>query len=790
MRHTLAYLPVAVLIGLLVLSTATALGAAYPQVWLTPEDTAEYVRQTPQRYGPYIDRITYPVMKDYTMRLLAFEAGELSLTGVLAAHLDRIRTNRPDAHIIFTVGINSLGSLHFNVQLWPVKYYELRAALAHLWNRDKIIAESPLRGIAVKCSTIPPPTHGRWVNWDADFEKLYPYNPTEARELLRRVFVECTGPDGRPAWCDPREGGAVVEIEILSLPEATSPVYWWIAQYIKTEAEAIGLRIKIRAVSSRELDAATSAGTAQAWIIGWSFGRFPTFMYYFFHSKELRPGGWNEWKVNDSRVDTLLDKFYFAKDVNEAVEYGQRVQEILVREIIPWIPSYTGVGITAWDGALDRDSLILSYAPPLKDPIGYSWFWWNTVRFRDRRWGGTLSYYHTVDLTTYHPATYLWASEADAIFRIYAGLATLWPEDAYRDPPLPLFIKYFAIDEVEYGGQKAYRFTITLMEGVRWQDGVEMTAEDYAYTVLKFGRELKTRRYYGPDIDQIIDIKVVNKTTMEVYFRDYGWVDPYTYMGYVVLPKHIFERLPNPLEDPSTLPHPTVPGLTAMVGQGPFVLAKTREIAYAELVWNPWYFWRHPDRTVKFEKVEIPAEVGEGAPFKVSVTLADYLGTRATNATVTVRLVGPMTLTLAAAHAGGGVYEATVPGLRAGSYVVEVYAEQPIMRWSVGNTYRAGLTVGAVVGPGPVGPVVEKPPAVVVEIPGIPPVEIAPPPVIALAAPKVEVTVPVVTLTSTEAVPRAGEAVEGVAPATMSYAAVALAVVALGLAAVKRKPKA
>ncbi|MEM0196101.1 MAG: ABC transporter substrate-binding protein [Sulfolobales archaeon] len=776
MRYVMASLFAISLIGLLFISVAA------------PVEAQKGLGEDWYKYGPYLDKITYPVMKDYTMRLLAFEAGELSLVGVLPAHLDRVRTNRPDAHIFFTVGINSLGSLHFNVQLWPVKYFELRAALAHLWNRDRIIAESPLRGLAVKCTTIAPPTHGAWVNWDADFEKLYPYDPEKAKSLLAKIFTPCTGPDGRPAWCDPREGGRVVEIEILSLPEATSPTYWWIAQYIKSEAEAIGLRVTIKAVSSRELDAATSAGTAQAWIIGWSFGRFPTFMYYFWHSSEIRPGGWNEWRVNDSRLDAILDRFYFTKDMKEAMEYGWKAQELLAKEIIPWIPTYTSIGITAFDGAIDRDSIVLAYAPPLKDPVGFSAFWWFTVKYKDRTFGGVLRYYHTVDLTTYHPATYLWASEADAIFRIYIPTMYTRPEDIYAEPRIPMFLKYFNIDEVTYEGTKAYRFTITLFEGIKWQDGVELTAEDYAYTVLKFGKELKTRRYYGPDIEKLIDVKVVNKTTLELYFKDYGWVDPFGYTEYVILPKHIFERLPNPLEDPSTLPHPTIPGLPAMIGNGPYALAKIREIAYAELVWNPWFYYRHPDRTVKFAAVTIPSTVNEGTPFKVSVTLVDYLGVRATNASVTVKLTGPITLTLTASHVGGGVYEATVPGLRAGTYSVDVYAEQPIMKWSVDNKYSTKVTVGAVVGPGPVGPTIERPPTVVVEIPGIPPVEITPPPMISFAAPEVKVTTPVVVLSSSEAVPKTTETVAAVTPATLSYGAVALSVVALGIAvAVRRK---
>jgi len=773
----------------LVVGLVTALLVAIILVGTVPVAEAQpSLGQYWYRYGPYIDKITYPVMKDYNMRLLAFEAKELSLFGPQTAHLDRIRQSRPDAHIIFTVGINSLGALHFNVQNWPVKYYEVRAALAHLWNRDKIIAESPLRGLAVKDTTLVPPTHGAWVNWNADFEKLYPYSPDKAKEMLSKVFTQCTGPDGKPAWCDPKEGGKVVEIEILSLPEATSPTYWWIAQYIKTEAEAIGLRVTIKAVSSRELDAATSAGTAQAYVIGWSFGRFPTFMYYFFHSREIRPGGWNEWRVNDSRLDKILDNFYFTKNVTEAMQYGYQAQDILVREIIPWIPTYTSIAITALDGALDRDSLVLAYAPPMKDPVGFSVFWWNTIKYKDKKFGGVLKYYHTVDLTTYHPATYLWASEADAIFRIYASTMYTRPDDIYSEPRVPIFLKDFKIDEVTYEGQKAYRFTITLFSGIRWQDGVEMTADDYAYTVLKFGKELKTRRYYGPDIDHIIDIKVVNKTTLEIYFSDYGWVDPYGYTEYVILPKHIFEKMSNPLDDPSTLPHPTIPGLPAMIGNGPFMLAKTREIAYAELVWNPWYYWRHPDRTVQFLSVSVPGSVAEGASFKVSVTLVDYLGGRATNATVSVRVSGPMSLSLTAAHVGNGVYEVSVPGLRAGSYDVEVYAEQPVGAiWTLDNTYRTKLTVGAAAGPGPTGPTIERPPTITVEIPGIPPIQITPPPAVTFKAPELKITTPTITVASTEAAAKAVEAAAEITTPTLSYAAAALSVIALGTAAAIRR---
>ncbi|MFZ8782601.1 MAG: ABC transporter substrate-binding protein [Desulfurococcaceae archaeon] len=672
-------------------------------------------------YGPHIDRLTFPVMRVYTMRILAFEANEIDMVGVLPIHLDRIRANRPDAHIFFTVGINSLGALHFNVELWPVKYPELRKAIAHLWDRDRIIADSPLRGIAVKCTTLPPPTHGLWVNPEADYELLYPYNPERAVELLREIFEECTGADGRPAWCDPREGGRVVEIEILSLPLAVSPVLWWISQYAKSELESVNLRVTVTAVSTAELDARISAGTAQAWIIGWSFGRFPLFMRFFFHSDEIRPGGWNEWKVRDPELDEILDNFYFTKDIEEAVYYAHLAQEILVERWLPWIPTYTGVGISAWNSAIDRDTLVLNYAPPLRDPVGFSWFWWKNVRFRDTRFGGTFRFFFTVDITTLHPAYYLWASEADFIFRVYAGTMIVRPEDIYAEPRIPLLLESWKVEEVTLPDETTwYKFTLNLYDGILWHDGVPMTAEDWAYTISKFGLELRSRRYWSPILKNVVELRPINKTALEIVLTDYGWSDIYLFTEYTILPKHIFERLPDPTRDPSLLPHPFIPGLTAMIGQGPYVAIR-REIAYAEAMWNPIYFWRHPEKTVQFERVDVPETVDPGTLFKITVKLVDWTGKAVTTGTLRVTLTGPTTIgPLTATHIGGGVYELTLPGLESGEYTAVIEASMPYMLpvWTLRNTFTTKIYVG-------VAPTRELP--VLPEIPRLPPIEIPPP---------------------------------------------------------------
>ncbi len=721
------------------------------------------------RYGPYIDRITFTVQRDYNLRLLAFEAGEFDLVGVLPKDLDRIRKNRPDAHIIFTAGFTALGTIHFNVQNWPVKYLEVRQALAHLINRDKMIAESPLQGIAIKNSFIVPPTQGVWVNREADFEKIYPYDREKARELLDRVFDPC--PDDPNSWCDPNEGMKKVEIELLTLPEATSPTFWWFAQYLKSEAEAIGLSIKIVPVSSRELDARTASGTAQAWIIGWLLGRFPLFMYYFWHSSQIRPGGWNEWRVSDPRVDELLDKFYYAETIEEAQKYALEVQKILVEEIVPWIPVYTGIGITALSGELDRDTLVLNYAPPLKDPVGFNHFWWSNIRFKDKPFGGTIRYYNTVDLTTLHPAIYLWATESQIISRIYTFGYVTRAENIYAEPRLPVLFESYSIEKVEEDGKTLTKVTLVVREGVKWHDGVPLTAEDIEFTIRKFGMELKTRRYYGPDIEAIVRMEVVDERTIEIYLSAFGWIDLYGFTEFRVLPKHIFERLENPLDDPSFIPHPTKPGLTAMIGSGPFFLAK-REIGYTEVVWYPEYVFRVPERTVQIEVLEAPSAVDAGTPFTVRVQLTDYLGNPATNASATLVVSGPRTVEVPMTHTGGGVFEASIPALDAGQYTVTVKASMPIMLWQLTNEKSFTLSVGEVaVAPTP-GPVEAKP--ITVEVAGVQ-VEIQPPPQVEEVSPT----------------PPSIEAVEVKAPetafdATSTTMAMVIAVIGLVVAAVAR----
>jgi ABC-type transport system substrate-binding protein len=528
-------------------------------------------------------------------------------------------------------------------------------------------------------------------------------------------------------------------------------------------------------VSSRELDARVGAGTAQAWIIGWGLGRTPIFMYYFWHSREIRPGGWNEWRVNDTRLDEILDKFYYAKSIEEARKWAWEAQKLLVEEIVPWVPVYTGVFIVAWSGRIDRNSLTLNYAPPLKEPVGHSWFNFNTIRFKDQKFGGTLRYYFTVDITTLHPATYLWATEAAAISRVYAWTLVPRPDNIYDEPRVDVLIRHWSLEEVTLeNGTTVYKFVLTFYDNITWHDGEKMTAEDYVYTIIKFGKELKTRRYYDPWVDNIISIRAVNETTVEIVLKDYGWFDIYSITETRVLPKHVFEKLTNPLEDPSLLPHPTKPGLTAMIGQGPFVLVK-REIAYAEFVWYPEYIWRHPERTVHFAEIQVPERISEDEPFTIRVRLVDYNGNPVTNGELRVTVVGPRTVgPLVATHVGDGIYEVTVPGLPQGTYTVVLEASMPVMMWRLTNKASLTIGVGAVavpVGPAPIEVKVAK-----VEVPGLPAVEVTMPGRPAIKLPEVEIKTPAIEVT-----PAPKAAVTDISLASIAVAILALIVALVGL---------
>lgn len=71
---------------------------------------------------------------------------------------------------------------------------------------------------------------------------------------------------------------------------------------------------------------------------GWGVGRFPTYLYAFFHSENYYPGygGLNAYWPGAPDLDEALEKFYFPENMSEAIYWAKRAQSLIVDKYCIW----------------------------------------------------------------------------------------------------------------------------------------------------------------------------------------------------------------------------------------------------------------------------------------------------------------------------------------------------------------------------------------------------------------------------------------------------------------------
>lgn len=132
---------------------------------------------------------------------------------------------------------------------------------------------------------------------------------------------------------------------------------------------------------------------------------------------------------------------------------------------------------------------------------------------------------------------------------------------------------------IEDGGRKM-RFT--LRKGILWEDGVELTAEDVAYTVAVV-TDPATASPYAEDFARIRELRVLDRYTFEVTYDSFfaravsSWMNP-------ILPKHILEG-----QDIRHTPFSRRP-----TGAGPYRLKRWEPGSRITLSASPTYFAGRP----------------------------------------------------------------------------------------------------------------------------------------------------------------------------------------------------
>jgi len=643
-------------------------------------------------YGPRSDAIIYKIILAYESRLVAFEADEIDWVGVRSEHVDRIKKNRPDAFFLESMG-RVIDALQFNtrpkkepsgIDNYPMNIFEFRKALAHMIDRDYFVFEA-YKGYGVATFTPMPGLYGDWISPKA---KTYEYNMDKAKKLLDDAGFKLSS-DGRRI--DPRTNTPLRELEVLVLPEATNPARFMMAKHIVLQAEKLGIRIRIRTVDGPTLDKlVTETHEHDMYMWGWSLGMYPTFLYSFFRSEEDTLGGWNECGVRDTELDEVLNKFNFAPTVDEAKPHCHRALEILQERILPWVGTTVPIGITAVSGKIK--GMVLQKVPGIDTPLGRNSLDYLNVHVAAAPFGYTVRDVVGAVIGTLNPMTYLWTHEGAIISDIYETNTISAPEDVYKR--LPRLTEKVVIEAFDIKPNvKGTKVTMTLRKDLIWQDGEPVTAKDYNFTIWYPGKEWKTRRYYGDFEKKTYKTEMPNPQTFIAYLEGTSFTYQRDAEGYRPLPEHVYSKLKDPKkDDPAKLPHPSVKGLSMLVGQSAWVLRESVPGSHLVSVWNPVYYMRHPEKGLTVSFTKIPTSVfADDAPIEAELKITDYANRPVTNATVSVTIDGR---TYTAKHVKDGSYKFAIAELpMSGTLSVNVKAQQDLPFGFVSKVTSATVTV-------------------------------------------------------------------------------------------------
>jgi len=286
------------------------------------DDFSSVVPGLPEGQLPAVERITFRVIPDPSVRTIELETGAAHIVfDVGATEVQRIRDN-PDLtmHEIPNFSLNSW--LGFNTQHAPFDDIRVRQAIAYAIDIEAIV-EVAWAGLGFVGRSVLPSTVPGFVEFP-----ITPHDPARALELLAEAGLE----DGFETDIWLNEGNA------MRADAATM---------IQAQLAPLGIDVTINIYEWATLLPATAAGEHQMSIMGWNiptgdpdYGVFPLY-----HSSNI--GADNRTHLNDPRVDDLLERSRAETDNAARMELYAELQELLMNDILPIVPLWQAAELHA-----------------------------------------------------------------------------------------------------------------------------------------------------------------------------------------------------------------------------------------------------------------------------------------------------------------------------------------------------------------------------------------------------------------------------------------------------------
>ena len=628
-----------------------------------PVSAQAQTQQTPyEPYGPRVDELIIKIFFSPEPEYMALQTGEIDIIDwpLSAAKVEEFKNN-PD---IVLAEYTELGMFEFdlNNRNWPLSNVHFRKALAYLVDKERIITEV-VKGYGIALDSVIGPQWGAIYN---PYVKKYEYSPEKAAELLDKAgFV--MGPDG---WrIDPKTGEKLRELVFVI--RADDPLRQQAGLMFAEELQKIGIPVKTEVVDrtvayqrvmvSYEYDIYTG---------GWILDRDGTYLYDLYTSYvDVYPEPWSLNYIgfhNDSFDYWAYKMKYASTNFDEYREAAWKAQEIFMDQV-PMIPLWSTVGVKAYRAELKNVINMVGTG------VNNGWTFLNAYK-EGQPFGGKIVYGFKSDIETLNPVIAQWYWDHEVLGKIFDSLIAVDPYDLQKD--LPWLAESWDVQlDPEHNETTV---TFHLRKDVVWQDGVPFTSEDVKFTIELYQ---KWSPYWLPMVENIYKVEAPDPHTVVVHFNVTSYLAYRWAGGIYILPKHIWEKYDDPTQArPWEEPHPTVAGLTKLIGTGPFIFKEWKTGEYVRLVWNPLFFNAHPER-VGGTTVEMISGAGVstvGETRSVVVRILDVTGEPLEGAPVKVEVTkaGEVVATYNATYLGAGLYKATIDtsGFSPGDYEVKIKA--------------------------------------------------------------------------------------------------------------------
>jgi ABC-type transport system substrate-binding protein len=527
--------------------------------------------------GPYVDKIVYKVINNQDQRVLAMQAGEIEMDN---SFFDPVHYNTLDADPnieIFSALRNGYGHITINCRDAPLNETVLRKAFAYAFDKERVTSEI-MDGWSQEQDSLVPYPNG-WC-----IEDTLPYHYYSAQVAIGNALLDASGdfPIGGDGFRTYR--GQVFDIQI---------------EYSSSSVEIAGgtAQIGVDALLALHVNAKTKAADFNEYISRLdSHGDYDMVFYAFnYYSNDvdwLAYEYWSEYadtpyqnptNFRNATYDSCRQQLLYGTTYAEVYNASSWMQRIL-QEQVPRLVVY--------ENTYNQAYRIDKFKDQVADLGRYITGPWTMrhVKKLDGTTGGTLSVAIGEEPDSFNIYVTNSAYSAAILENLWPSLYSYGPDlNPYPDLAESMLTETHAENPDVPAGHT--RFTIDIIQNATWSDGVQLTADDVAFTETYAFESYVYGNPAGTDIGDLVAAYAPTTYRVIIEFSTESYWHFSNFAYDTIIPKHIFNDATgigyagwntwNPVFDPAE----------PNVNCGPFKFTDFEAGEFYEVSYNPNFYY-------------------------------------------------------------------------------------------------------------------------------------------------------------------------------------------------------